>query len=95
MPVPRPSPNGYLVWIVAVAVLAAWELSTLFGHPRSAHPTISSISDSLLAYHPVRWLLFAAWAFAFPGLCLSLYAAVTYVPLARRALAEGRVGSTP
>jgi cardiolipin synthase len=29
-----------------------------------------------------------AWVFAIPGLLLSYYAAVTYVPLARRALAE-------
>jgi hypothetical protein len=28
-------------------------------------------------------------------LCLSLYAAAAYVPTARRALAEGRVGSQP
>lgn len=31
-----------------------------------------------------------AWAAGIPGLALSLYAAVLYVPLARRALAEGR-----
>lgn len=35
-----------------------------------------------------------AWASAVPGLVLSWWAAVTYVPLARRALADGRVGST-
>jgi cardiolipin synthase len=34
-----------------------------------------------------------AWLFAVPGLALGWYAAVTYVPLARRALREGRVGS--
>lgn len=33
-----------------------------------------------------------AWGFAVPGLCLSWYAAVTYVPLARQALAAGRAG---
>jgi cardiolipin synthase len=32
----------------------------------------------------------AAWAFALPGLALGYYAAVTYIPLARVALAEGR-----
>jgi cardiolipin synthase (CMP-forming) len=31
-----------------------------------------------------------AWVAGIPGLALSLYAAVLYVPLARRALAEGR-----
>jgi cardiolipin synthase len=34
--------------------------------------------------------LVIAWAFAVAGLVLSWYAAATYVPLARRALAEGR-----
>jgi hypothetical protein len=32
----------------------------------------------------------AAWICAIPGLILSYYAAATYVPLARQALAEGR-----
>jgi cardiolipin synthase len=35
-----------------------------------------------------------AWATGIPGLALSLYAAVLYVPLARRALAEGRRDSS-
>jgi len=35
------------------------------------------------------------WAFAVPGLVLAWYAAVTYVPRARMALGEGRVGSQP
>ena len=37
-------------------------------------------------------VLFAAWCFAVGGLLLSYYAALTYVPLARRALREGRDG---
>ncbi|MGH9125351.1 MAG: CDP-alcohol phosphatidyltransferase family protein [Acidimicrobiales bacterium] len=39
--------------------------------------------------HAARW---AAWGFALAGLCFSYYAAVTYIPLARRALIEGRAG---
>jgi cardiolipin synthase len=35
----------------------------------------------------------AAWICAIPGLVLSYYAAYTYVPLARQALAEGRARS--
>lgn len=35
-----------------------------------------------------------AWIFVVPGLALAWYAAVMYVPLARVALAEGRVGAT-
>lgn len=34
-----------------------------------------------------------AWIFVIPGLVLAWYAAVTYVPRARVALAEGRVGA--
>ena len=34
--------------------------------------------------------LVIAWLFAAPGMALSWYATLTYVPLARRALAEGR-----
>ena len=37
-----------------------------------------------------RPALVIAWLFAVPGIVLSWYAAVTYVPLARQALAEGR-----
>jgi cardiolipin synthase (CMP-forming) len=38
-----------------------------------------------------------AWLTGIPGLVLSLYAAVLYVPMARRALAEGRAerGAAP
>src|SRR5581483_3042142 len=34
--------------------------------------------------------LVIAWLFAVPGMVLSWYAAITYVPVARQALAEGR-----
>jgi cardiolipin synthase len=37
--------------------------------------------------------LVIAWVFAAPGLALAWYAAATYVPMARRALAEGRTQS--
>lgn len=36
-----------------------------------------------------------AWLTGIPGLVLSLYAAVLYVPMARRALAEGRAEGVP
>lgn len=59
---PKLPARAYLVWVLALAVLAAWELFSLFSHPRSAHPTISSLVDPLLAHHFIRWLAFAAWA---------------------------------
>lgn len=36
-----------------------------------------------------------AWLWVLPGLVLSWYAALTYVPMAKNALREGRVGSAP
>jgi cardiolipin synthase (CMP-forming) len=36
-----------------------------------------------------------AWIFVIPGLVLAWYAAITYIPRARVALDEGRVGATP
>lgn len=52
----------------------------------------------LVAHSDASWADVAeplAWLFAFPGLLLGWYAALTYVPLARNALREGRVGSQP
>ncbi|HEX5946425.1 MAG TPA: CDP-alcohol phosphatidyltransferase family protein [Acidimicrobiales bacterium] len=45
-------------------------------------------SNSTLGWADTAEVL--AWGFGLPGLALSLYAAALYVPLARRALAEGR-----
>ena len=58
----RRASSGYLVWVAAIALLAGWELFTLLSRPRSAHPTMSSMTDPLMAHHPIRWLFFAAWA---------------------------------
>jgi len=46
------------------------------------------VAHSNAGWHSVAGVL--AWCFAIPGICLSWYAAVTYIPLARRALEEGR-----
>jgi hypothetical protein len=51
----------------------------------------------LASHSDVAWADAAgvlAWLTGIPGLVLSLYAAVLYVPLARRALAEGRRDSS-
>jgi hypothetical protein len=47
----------------------------------------------LVGHSSVGWHNLAeslAWLCGIPGLAFSLYAAVTYVPMARRALTEGR-----
>ena len=54
-------------------------------------------SHSTVGWHHTAGTL--AWICAVPGLLFSYYAAITYIPLARQALAdgraEGRVGSSP
>jgi cardiolipin synthase len=45
-------------------------------------------SESTVGWRDTAWVL--AWVSAIPGLVLSWYAAALYVPIARRALAEGR-----
>ncbi len=51
------------------------------------------VGHSHAGWHAVADVL--SWCFAIPGICLSWYAAVTYVPLARRALEEGRAERSP
>jgi cardiolipin synthase len=48
------------------------------------------VSHSTAGWKDVAAVL--AWLFAVPGLCFGWYALVTYVPMGRRALAEGRAG---
>ena len=49
-----------------------------------------------LAFFGLHWARLCralAWCFVIPGLVLSWYAALTYIPRGREALREGRVGS--
>lgn len=48
-------------WIVAVAVIAAWELSCFLSSPRPAHPTLSSLFDLLDSTQVGKTLAFALW----------------------------------
>jgi cardiolipin synthase len=47
------------------------------------------VAHSTAGWHGVAHVL--SWVFVIPGIVLSWYAAITYVPMARVALAEGRV----
>jgi len=49
---------------------------------------VAVILDPSAGWHHVAIVL--AWLFAIPGVCFGWYAAVTYVPMGRRALTEGR-----
>jgi hypothetical protein len=46
---------------------------------------------STVGWHPLAHVL--AWVCVIPGLVFGYVAAVQYIPLGRRALAEGRLGS--
>jgi cardiolipin synthase len=60
----------------------AGTLSVMFAFP------LFLLADSIDAGHDLA--LAAAWFFAVIGLVLGYYAAITYVPMARAALHEGR-----
>jgi len=51
-------------WVVLVGVLTAWQLAAYFQHPRSDHPTLSSLANTALEQRPIRALAFAAWMLA-------------------------------
>jgi hypothetical protein len=48
-------------WTTLVALLLAWELLALRASPRSEHPTISSLVESIEQYHPGRLVMFFLW----------------------------------
>jgi len=48
-------------WIVALAALAGWQLLAYAQHPRSEHPTLSSLTNAALESHTSRALAFTAW----------------------------------
>jgi hypothetical protein len=55
------SNEGLWIWAVILGAILVWELIAFVGHPREAHPTISSITDSLQAEHVFRWLFYGGW----------------------------------
>lgn len=51
-------------WIALLTVLAGWQLAAYASHPRSDHPTLSSLANGVLDPRPVRALAFAGWMLA-------------------------------
>jgi hypothetical protein len=55
------------VWVGLAAAVGLWELVSLVQQPRSEHPTLSSLTNTLFQSHVVRtaglvvWLLLGAW----------------------------------
>jgi hypothetical protein len=48
-------------WVVLLAILAGLEIAEYFSSPRSDHPTLSSMADSLSSTHGGRAALFFLW----------------------------------
>jgi hypothetical protein len=57
----RPLRPGAAVWAALFVALAGWELAAFLQHPRVDHPTLSSLADGVLRYHPARAAAFLAW----------------------------------
>ena len=63
----RPPVRGAAVWLALGSAVAAWELQAFLQHPRSAHPTISSLTNNLMQNQVSRagamlvWLAFGLW----------------------------------
>jgi hypothetical protein len=51
-------------WIALAGALAAWQLAAYVQHPRSEHPTLSSLINTALDPRPVRALAAGAWMLA-------------------------------
>lgn len=49
------------VWVTLTAALAGWQLATFLQHPRSSHPTISSLSNTLFEHRPARATALLLW----------------------------------
>lgn len=48
-------------WLSLLGVLAAWQLAAYLQHPRSEHPTLSSLANAFLGIHAARAMAFVLW----------------------------------
>ena len=51
-------------WLLVAGAAAVWELAAFFQRPREDHPTISSLTNTLLDSRPARAGAFVAWLVA-------------------------------
>ena len=83
--------------VLALAAAGARRIDVQWAGKAGTLALMTSLPLFLMSHSTVGWRDGAgivAWIFAIPGLALGWYAAVTYIPEARRALRDGRVGST-
>jgi len=53
--------RSVIAWSVTVTALVGWELLALFSHPRSDHPTISSLLETAMENHALRFGVYLLW----------------------------------
>jgi hypothetical protein len=53
--------GGGWVWAALAGAVTVWELQSFLQHPRSDHPTLSSLSNHLLQSHPSRTAAMLVW----------------------------------
>ncbi|HEX6596295.1 MAG TPA: hypothetical protein VF045_05135, partial [Acidimicrobiales bacterium] len=54
-------PAAVWPWTAVAAATALWQLAAYLQHPRTDHPTLSSLTNAVLDSHPARALAFVAW----------------------------------
>ena len=86
------------VAVLTLAALGAARIDVVWVGKAGTFGMMVAFPLFLVAGPSATWpnaALVAAWVCAVPALALSWYAAGTYIPLARAALAQGRVGGSP
>lgn len=53
--------RGAWVWLALGGAVVVWEVQAFLQHPRSAHPTISSLTNNLMQNHISRAGAMLAW----------------------------------
>lgn len=53
--------SAVVAWSTVIVAVVAWELIAQRSSPRSSHPTISSLVESIEQYHVARLALYALW----------------------------------
>jgi cardiolipin synthase len=86
---------GISIVVVVLAAMGARRIDVQWAGKAGTFALMVAFPLFLLSHADISWegpVRFVAWGWALPGLVLAWYAAITYIPLARVALAERRVG---
>ena len=86
------------VAVIALAALGARRIDVQWAGKAGTFACMVAFPLFLTSHSTAGWAETAgtlAWLWVIPGLALGWYAALTYIPMAKSALDEGRVGSAP